>query len=114
MEDDIEQRLEKINEKLNKAKDLKIRAEEKDKQLKEEYKNIIREIKELKIDPSKIDEEIKNIEKEIIDKLEKVESGIENIELDNVSNVNSNVEIKKKVKSKDDDLIGKLDSLLDD
>lgn len=71
MSNDYEKSISQIKENLDKAKNLRIRAEARLEQLNKQKQDILEEIKSLGIEPEQLDGEIEKLKKEIEDLIEK-------------------------------------------
>lgn len=74
MNNNYETRLEDLKKTLDKATNLKYKAEARLEQLNNQKKEIIEELNELKIDPDNLEDEIKKLENEIEELFTKADS----------------------------------------
>ena len=68
----LEDQMKAVKEKLEKAKNMRYKAEARLEALEREEKQILQELAELNVDPDQLEEEIKRLEQEIAEEMDRI------------------------------------------
>ncbi|AEV68962.1 hypothetical protein [Acetivibrio clariflavus] len=74
MTGEYEKRINQIKESLDKAKNMRIRAEARLEELNKQKEEILRELKELNVSPDQLDDEISKLKSEIEELMERAQN----------------------------------------